>query len=59
LKATKTNIKDNTNVGKILEKTTSNNESGFLENLKNKFDTLRPMITGDDSELEDVKANDL
>jgi hypothetical protein len=56
LRKTTTVIKDATKIGNVV---TQSNEDGMLGQLKNRFNKLRPMITGDESELDDSKSGDL
>lgn len=54
LKKAVTVVRDNLKTGKVIEK----DEGGMMEHLKNSLDKLRPMVTGDDSEIDIPKSGD-
>ena len=59
LKKAVTIVKSTLKTGKVIEKDiTENSEGGMMEHLKNSLDKLRPMVTGEDSELDIPKSGD-
>jgi hypothetical protein len=58
LKKVVTIVKGNTDLGNVISDIKPDKNVGMFEHLKNNLDKLRPVITGDDSELEISKSGD-